>query len=902
MLHLVHLAPGRSSLSDDPFETRSPASGAAVTSAGLAAEAKTSLPPRIGQYRVLRLLGEGGMGAVYEAEQDQPRRLVALKVIRAGWASPELIRRFEQESQALGRLHHPGIGQIYEAGTAETPFGVQPYFAMELIHGTPLVQYAEEHKLNTHQRLELMIAVCEAVEHAHQRGIIHRDLKPGNIIVDETGQPKILDFGLARATDSDAQATRQTDMGQILGTLAYMSPEQVLADPLALDMRSDVYALGVILYELLAHRMPYALSNLLHEAVETIRLSEPAKLSSVDRSYRGDIETIVAKALEKDKERRYPSAAALANDIRRYLNDEPIVARPASTSYQIAKFARRHKALVAGASAVFVVLVAGILASTWQAVRARRAQHEAERQSAIAQAVNDFLQKDLLAQASAYNQSKPDPDLKVRTALDRAAQNIGGKFKDQPEVEAAIRQTVGNSYILLGLFAEARQQLEAALALSPHDENPKTLSIEADLGRVLYSQGKYPQAEAVLQKVVDARRKVLGPEDPDTLSSMNRLAQVDQAEGNYPQAEALNQTVLNIRLRVLGPENQATLGTMDLLAIDYGYEAKYAESAALLEKILEIRRRVFGAENLNALLSMNNLAIDYKHEGKYAQAEALYSQEIAIQRRMLGPEHPDTLSTMNNLASVYYSEGKSAQSEALNQTVLEARRRVLGPEHPKSLGSMNNLAMDYKEEGKYAQAEELNQTAMKICLRVLGPGHRETLESMTNLASDFEHQGKYPQAEELVQQGLKSAPDNAALLTEYSWILSTSSDHHARRPKEALDLARRAVTLAPEEIDLLDTLGLAEVRNRLWDEAIATFNKSIAAKNGSQLYDFLFLAMAYEGRGDDAEAEKNYARGAEMARENQGKDPELKMLWAEVAADLRKPAPKLPPAGGAEAR
>jgi non-specific serine/threonine protein kinase/serine/threonine-protein kinase len=244
MLHLVHLAPGRSSLSDDPFETRSPASGAAVTSAGLAAEAKTSLPPRIGQYRVLRLLGEGGMGAVYEAEQDQPRRLVALKVIRAGWASPELIRRFEQESQALGRLHHPGIGQIYEAGTAETPFGVQPYFAMELIHGTPLVQYAEEHKLNTHQRLELMIAVCEAVEHAHQRGIIHRDLKPGNIIVDETGQPKILDFGLARATDSDAQATRQTDMGQILGTLAYMSPEQVLADPLALDMRSDVYALG----------------------------------------------------------------------------------------------------------------------------------------------------------------------------------------------------------------------------------------------------------------------------------------------------------------------------------------------------------------------------------------------------------------------------------------------------------------------------------------------------------------------------------------------------------------------------------------------------------------------------------------------------------------------------------
>ncbi|MGA3228098.1 MAG: serine/threonine-protein kinase [Acidobacteriaceae bacterium] len=331
------------------------------------AQSRAQIPASIGRYRILRLLGEGGMGAVYEAEQDLPRRLVALKVIRAAWAGPELIRRFEQESQALARLHHPGIAQIYEAGAAETPFGVQPYFAMELIHGKPLVEYAEEHKLSTRQRLELMIAVCEAVEHAHQRGIIHRDLKPVNILVDETGQPKILDFSLARATDADAQATRQTDMGQLLGTLAYMSPEQVLADPLALDMRSDVYALGLILYELLAHKMPYVLSNLLHEAVQTIRIAEPAKLSAVDRCYRGDIETIVAKALEKDKERRYSSAAALAANIRRYLRDEPIVARSPSTAYQLQKFARRNRALVPGMAAVFVVLVLGVVVSTREA-------------------------------------------------------------------------------------------------------------------------------------------------------------------------------------------------------------------------------------------------------------------------------------------------------------------------------------------------------------------------------------------------------------------------------------------------------------------------------------------------------------------------------------------------------
>jgi serine/threonine protein kinase len=327
--------------------------------------AATWLPPHIGRYRVLRLLDEGGMGVVYEAEQEQPRRIVALKVIKPGMASFQVLRRFEQESLALARLQHPGIAQIYEAGAADTGFGPQPYFAMELIQGRSLLDYAEEHRLNTRQRLELMAKICDGVEHAHQRGIIHRDLKPGNILVDETGQPKILDFGVARLTDSDAEATRQTDMGQLVGTLAYISPEQVLADPLELDTRSDVYALGVILYELLAGRLPYNLSRQPHEAVRTIREEDPAPLSSVSRLYRGDIETIAAKALEKDKGRRYASAAALAADLQRYLNDEPIAARPASASYQLRKFARRHKALVGGIAAVFVVLVAGIVASAW---------------------------------------------------------------------------------------------------------------------------------------------------------------------------------------------------------------------------------------------------------------------------------------------------------------------------------------------------------------------------------------------------------------------------------------------------------------------------------------------------------------------------------------------------------
>jgi hypothetical protein len=351
------------------------------------------------------------MGAVYEAEQENPHRTVALKVIRAGYADPEMVRRFENEAQALGRLHHPGIAQIYEAGTADTQFGSQPYFAMELVHGQTLLTYCDQHHLDVRQRLELMAKIADAVQHAHQRGLIHRDLKPANILVDEAGQPRILDFGVARLTDADTQATRQTNIGQIVGTLAYMSPEQVQGDPDALDTRSDVYALGVILYEMLAGKMPYTLPRHLHDAVRTIQQTEASPLSTMVKSYRGDIETIVAKALEKDKSRRYGSAAGLGADIRRHLHHEPIVARPPSTMYQLGKFARRNRALVTGVVAVFAVLVLGIVASAWEAVQARRAAKRAEQESAISQAVNNFLQKDLRVRPARKTSPNPTPTL-----------------------------------------------------------------------------------------------------------------------------------------------------------------------------------------------------------------------------------------------------------------------------------------------------------------------------------------------------------------------------------------------------------------------------------------------------------------------------------------------------------
>lgn len=728
--------------------------------AGLACE--TVCPGMIGRYRVVRLLGEGGMGAVYEAEQDQPRRVVALKVIKPGFATAQNLRRFQHESQALGRLQHPGIAQVYEASTADTGFGPQPYFAMELIRGRPLHEYAEAHQLNARQRLALMARVCDAVDHAHQRGVIHRDLKPGNILVDGTGQPKILDFGVARVTETDAQRTRQTDLGQLVGTLAYMSPEQVAGDPGALDIRSDVYALGVILYELLAGRLPYNVNQKpLPEVVQVIREEEPAHLSSIHRSYRGDIETIVAKALEKDKARRYASAADLAGDIRRYLADEPITARPASASYQLQKFARRHKALMAGTAAVFVVLAAGVVASSWEAVRARKAERATAAEAATAQAINEFLQNDLLAQASASNQAgpstKPDPDLKVRTALDRAAARIAGKFDRQPEVEAAIRDTIGQTYMELGLYPEGGKQLQRALDLQRRVlgvEHPKTLKTMGLLGRAAYFQGRYAEAEAIDGQALSIQRRVLGPEHSDTLASMSGLANVYKDQGKLAQAESLESQTLEIRRHVLGAEHTDTLASMNNLANIYYWEGKYTQAEALDSRALEICRRVLGSEHPDTLASMNSLAVVYQAQRKYPQAEALFREILATKIRVLGTEHPLTLYTHLEFAAMYQREGKYALAETHAAQALAGYRHVLGLEHPLTMDSAAVLAQSCLWQGKFVESERLAREVLEIDRKVR-PDHWQRFAAEIVLGASLAGQKKYAEAEALLLGGYK---------------------------------------------------------------------------------------------------------------------------------------------------
>ncbi len=754
MMHDRRSEPEISSSDSHPTSI-SPLNADIVSASGSSAR---DLPATIGTYRILGFIGEGSMGIVYRAEQQNPQRIVALKVIRVGIASAEHLRRFERESELLGRLQHPGITRIYEAGTVNWGGGEQPYFAMEFIDGLPLDASMPDR--GSRYYLELMAKICDAVNHAHQRGIIHRDLKPTNILVDETGQPKILDFGVAHVADSDAQITRQTDMGQLIGTIAYMSPEQVLADPMALDVRSDVYALGIILYELLARKAPYDIKRkTLPEVVRIIREQDPAPLSSVNRRYRGDVETIVAKALEKDKERRYLSAADLAADIRRYLADEPILARPASAGYRFQKFLRRNKTLVASTAVVFLVLVAGIIVSSREAFQARKAEVISQKEAASANAVIDFLRNDLLAQASPKNQSKDvslDPNITVRTALDRAAARIDRKFDGQPEVEAAIRDAMGKTYEDLAQYAESEKQLERALDLERKvwgPESATTLNTLNHLGRTLWHEGKYKEAGALFGPALEIERRVLGPEHPDTLYCMNNLANVFRAEDDNGKAQPLYEETLKIRRRVLGPENPQTLISINNLANVYWTEGDYQKAQVLYTEAMETQRRVLGPEHPDTLLSMGNLASTYAREGKDEQAEALFDQTLEVSRRVLGPQHTTTLGFLADRALLYLQEGKRELAEADATQVLTGRRRAGGSEDPSDVHlAAADLALILISEGKFAESEPIARENLEFNVKEQ-PDRWQRFRAESLLGAALAGEKKYAEAEPLLLAG-----------------------------------------------------------------------------------------------------------------------------------------------------
>lgn len=908
-------------------------------------------PGRIGQYRVLRRIGQGGMGVVFEAEQESPRRKVALKVLRGGSFIDETgARLLQREADTLARLKHPNIATVYESGRTEDGY---PFFAMELVQGDSLAGFLEKRGSTASEnevrfRLSLFRKITDTVHYAHQRGVIHRDLKPANIIVTEEGgqdeteigsksgiksrvpEIKILDFGLARIVEGDVNTTTDaTEVGQIKGTLAYMAPEQAQGRPEEIDIRTDVYALGVILYEMLTGQRPYSVADTaLVEAIRVICEEPPRSLRQSMLGVRGldrDIETIVNKALEKEAKRRYPSAAALSEDITRYLSSQPILARAPSGFYQLKKFAARNKVLVGGIAATMLVLIAGTAVATLfgfkEAAQRRLAEQARSDLEAVVQFQSGMLDRvdpeamgrrlieDLKARVVETRRNRHSSDREIDAAeasftaaveginraslaqrlideeiLGRAVKTIEAQFKEQPLIDARLRDSIGETYAALGLYTAAEEQLQRAMETRRSllgDENPETLLSMKHLSFLFVKQGRYAEgktlaestlalhkrvlgedhretlaaaytlglacssldqgdeAERIYKETLAAQKRVLGEDDPDTLNSMEALGVLYKDQGRFGEAEKQHRATLEIRRRVLGPEHAVTMQTLHNLAIVLAIRGNHAEAAKLFAESLDITRRVQGEEHPDTLSMMHNLAIVYTNLKRFAEAESLQLRAIELRRRVLGAEHPDTLDSMNNLSVQYFDRGMKAEAEKIDRAIFAIRLRVLGEEHSDTLVSMNNLGVVCRDSGRYAEAEALFRNALETRKRVSGFAHPMTDQVRSNLSILYSMQGRTAEFLSLEAEKLEAGriiaergdatPEQA---NNYAWQLMTIEQVELRNPRKALEFAQHAC--AEEEANggsnlwnYLDTLALAYHLNGDTAAAIETEKKAL---------------------------------------------------------------------------
>jgi serine/threonine protein kinase/tetratricopeptide (TPR) repeat protein len=813
------------SLLDRPEPPAHLAEEAATYDAGPESERSGTI---IGPYKLLQQIGEGGFGVVFMAEQQEPvRRKVALKVLKPGMDTRQVVARFEAERQALAIMDHPNIAKVFDGGATASG---RPYFVMELVKGVPITQYCDEQKLSPRQRLELFLSVCQAVQHAHQKGIIHRDLKPSNVLVsrhDTTPIVKVIDFGVAKALGQElTDKTCFTEIAQMIGTPLYMSPEQAGMSDLDIDTRSDIYSMGVLLYELLTGTTPFTKERFKKAAYDEIRRiireeeppkpstrlsdskdslpsisaqrqTEPAKLTKL---VRGELDWIVMKALEKDRNRRYEAANGLAHDIERYLNNEAVLACPPTAGYRLRKFVRRNKGPVVAAALVMLALVSGIVGTTWGMLRAEAARSEAiiareralaaeraeaeraegERQAkqqaltyaaaekkakesalereAETKAVLDFVRKRVFAAARPKDQAGGlGYDVKLADALKVALPFIDKSFINRPLIEALLRMEMGESFRYLRDDKTALEQFEKARALyDKHlgSDHPKTLGSMMGLANSYQNLGRMREALKLREEVLELGKAKLGPDHPDTLSSMNNLANSYVDVGRLQEGLKLHEETLKLRRARLGPDHPDTIGSMNNLARSYRLAMRKKEALKLYEEVFHLSKTKLGPDHPDTLGIMGNLATMYLQFGRSSEALKLDEEVLELSKAKLGPDHPDTLASMNNLANAYRTVGRTQEANKLLEEIIPLERAKLGPSHPETLRSMLTLAMSYHDSGRTPEAIKLMEETLRRGTATLGPDHPSMLFRMISLAGFYAAVGRSIDALKLCDEAL----------------------------------------------------------------------------------------------------------------------------------------------------